>query len=825
MPNLAGFDLICELSLNTIRDIVNESQVKLPNGDAVYLLGGRFELIYPLSLPQGGTALLRAYCDATLDAIPRTASCRLTLRITKGSMDLGLLTLAHLSGTVSFDVPIGFVKRPLQDSNLLVVVPSLLTQSATDSVDFDKSTERSLDETFGDDTSDKFKETLKKEFLNWLQSQQTTDFSGIRFSVVEGVDSSSLMQLSALPELLWIDNETLGIFGYYKASATGGNPAQKTDNDIVEYAPDDYKYSSGIYGAVPARRISVLLSPAGFKLIFGCPTIRNDFIRPLVKKNHEDTYKAQVRDQMGAKFFDQESQKHLKQYQAEEAQKSPNDLEGATNRARDRVQEDANRDIENEATSRLEAWLDGLEGQKEINDSTPPSCGNGSIVADRDGDTVAILRRLDLELDDGFIRIEALAGGDLPKCGSFSVTQKGQLRLYATEHDIKPVLHLDHADPDIDRSALCAAAAAFLGTLFVGLTMGVGLTFLTFSIAEGIAKSAIAEAVDDHPPKKPEPFNFDGSPLKTRFTDVQIKPNGVSIFMSPSESFHFNNFRPRLELTSTQVSRIAVGDVSKGSFHVEPWKSSVVPNLSCPAQTFEYSHQRYNTSFHVSINPIDLPLPITVQHWRLRLGNRMFIMENLREADITWSGTECEISSPITVLHGETWQLIPPFGGKFVAHDVQVKVDGSIDHECTLSFSAIDGYFYVLVSVDAIDADRNRWEGTTFIGVDGDEVIFGDEYWAWKKDCDEKKDRDWDMRMALLPPLKVNTRIPPGVPVEEPKKMLAIVVREAIRSGDPNAHDLLTAAVKQYGKEMLPLLESVVPLSSLSNVNALNMRR
>ena len=56
------------------------------------------------------------------------------------------------------------------------------------------------------------------------------------------------MQLSALPVVRWIDQDTLGVFGFYAKDALGGDPARKTASDLprdqsayLDLAPGDPK--------------------------------------------------------------------------------------------------------------------------------------------------------------------------------------------------------------------------------------------------------------------------------------------------------------------------------------------------------------------------------------------------------------------------------------------------------------------------------------------------------------------------------------------------------------------------------------------------------
>jgi len=94
-------------------------------------------------------------------------------------------------------------------------------------------------------------------------------------------------------------DQTLGVFGYYRASATGGDVAAKSDSDLVQPHEEFFYDQPGLFAVMPGRRVALLFSPAAFQLVFACPAIRNQVVRPLVFKREHGNWAAWVRSRRG----------------------------------------------------------------------------------------------------------------------------------------------------------------------------------------------------------------------------------------------------------------------------------------------------------------------------------------------------------------------------------------------------------------------------------------------------------------------------------------------------------------------------------------------
>ncbi len=112
MIELAGFDVVAELSIDTLSDFVNAEPVTLPDGSQVYLLDGKFTLSLPLSLPDVSDFTLSAFCEVSLGGVARTSSCGLVFELTDGTLEFAVGTIRHVTATMIISAPIIFVADP-----------------------------------------------------------------------------------------------------------------------------------------------------------------------------------------------------------------------------------------------------------------------------------------------------------------------------------------------------------------------------------------------------------------------------------------------------------------------------------------------------------------------------------------------------------------------------------------------------------------------------------------------------------------------------------------------------------------------------------------
>ncbi len=811
--NLAGFDIVAELSIDTVSDFANSQPVPLPDGTSVYIFGGKFSLNVPLSVPILGNGMAGVFCQASLGSVPGTSACALILEFSDGGLTFGPLSVRHVAATATIAVSAGIVPDPTKNAPPNGVVPTIQTAFAVAKVNFDAATASAIDGTFGAGKSALVAAALSDALQAWVRSQPIPLGSRLPFTVAPGQDSTSPTQLSAIPEICWVDPFTLGIFGYYRAAATGGNLGQKTDSDIVQTGPEFVYVTDELFSVIPARRVAVLMSASGFHQTVACPMIKTQVIRGLVYQEKEDEYIAQVRAELGTQFYSQEAGKSLIAYFSDEETKHPTDLPGDFQRAKDRVQADADNDIRNEAANRLNAWLDSPDGQLAISNSVPPSCGNGSVEANRQhmpdpfSDVVSTLRELDIDLQDGYVSFLAKADGNLPVCGGFSVTQTAQVKLTvdSTQNRVFPSIHNDPTQVDISVNPFCKVAASILVDLFTGVTWGTATVFIGAAIAELIGQNIVANIIEERIQGAKSGLGAVPVPLpaNSRLLDVQIEPIGIrTVALLGRDIDHYNNFLPGLKVVATQLSRTQWAQASSGTMTVP------ADPAGCAAATFNYCEQKYDTAFRVALSAVDLPLPVEVISWQLQIGNFLYTSLGPTINDIKlpgpyWTGSLVNIAAPTTTLEGDIWHPAPPLDGQFERKNVLVQASGSSASGWRLTFSGADGCFYVQVTVTAEDGDGRTWTGSTFLTINGEAIFLGQDYQNYKAACDAKKSALLLAELGNLRQHVIVGHVAPGAPVEGQLAVVSGSIRQAIQARDRNAYTALYSAVRSLGPSVL----------------------
>jgi hypothetical protein len=829
MMNLAGFDVVAELSVDTLSDFINSKPVALPDGSEVYLLGGKFTLSLPLSLPDIGDFTVSGFCEVSLGGVARTSNCALMFDLTDGAFEFASGIIRHVTATMIVSAPIIFVTDPDPTAPPNQEVPAVKNIAATATVSIDAATLSMIDGLLGSGKGAQVESAMQSGIQLWMRIQPTPTVSAYSFTVEPGQDSHDPLTLSADPQVFWIDDFTLGIFGYYRAAATGGDVNQKTDIDITQTAPEFVFTNDAELSLVPARRIAVLMSPQGFQLTIACPTITNNVIRDLVDQNYTPTYIAKVQASMGAAIQAQMNA-NFGQHLADEIKKgslSPIGLIEAVDRAKADVQSDVNNAIASEAANELNTWLNSPDGQAVIRASVPPSCGNGSVEASRQHmpdpfpDTVATLRELDLTLQQGYVNFFAKVDGNLPICGDFTVTQSGQLRVLVDDTTYKVMPEFSQGPPNVDISTniLCKAAAATLLGIFTSATWGTAIVFIGAAVGESIGEGLIAATIQKRIQSAEAGVGAVTPPLPPgcHIIDIDIETDGIKALALYGRDYsHYNNFVPGLQVVATQLGRQQT-QTSQGQMTLDATPAG------CPAGTFAYTKTTYDSSFQVSLTSMDLALPIQVTGWEMQIGNFEYTsfgpVIQVKLPGPYWTGSVSEITVPSVSLEGSIWHVEPPLAGTLETETITVGVTGSADGKWVLSFRGTDGCFYVQVSATAKDGDGNVWSASTFLTVTGEQVSFGQDYLNYKAACDALTTQAMIAALGRLKPHVIRGRVLPGAPVESagqrrqsqgsPAANVAVqqaaaqLVMQQIQSRQPGALTTLRQAVNELGEGVL----------------------
>jgi hypothetical protein len=256
----------------------------------------------------------------------------------------------------------------------------------------DQQTQTEADHYLGAGGAARLADTLANALAHLLSTMPKIWLFGVGFTVVPGVDSFIASQLSAIPIVAWINERTLAAFGYYRASAVGGNIKVKNESDldlsVSEFRPYD------------CRQFALLLSAEAFTRLM-CPILRDSVIKELMVQRqkdqfHEDItnrYQKEIRDQKIAEHYDEYFWWYLMQANpgldpteiASRAAQAEREVPGgdmgwnmAHEYAWGRCQQETDAEIDHRTQIALDNWL-MFDAQQAIDAAQPPPCGKGSV--------------------------------------------------------------------------------------------------------------------------------------------------------------------------------------------------------------------------------------------------------------------------------------------------------------------------------------------------------------------------------------------------------------------------------------------------------------
>jgi len=320
-------------------------------------------------------------------------------------------------------VPMGFAFPTA--SSVGLQVPIFQFGVIAPDIVLDGTSRSAADSALGPGGADRLTAGLGSAMSSLIATVGTKSLPVMAFTVVTGTESNQPLQLSSLPTVAWIDATTLGVFGYYRAAAGGGDISAKQAGDLGQTNEEFFYGQPGLFSTIPGRRVALLLSAQAFRLVIGCPAVRDQVVRGLVFKREHRKWVDWVRSQYGASIA-QQMNTRLVQYYMDELQQSPKDsMQQHFDKAKARIQHDIDGAINAAASARENAWLDasvsaGPEpsgGQQAISDAVPPPCGNGAVEIERmsvdhaQSDLVPMLRRLEVKLAQGMVAAHFDANG------------------------------------------------------------------------------------------------------------------------------------------------------------------------------------------------------------------------------------------------------------------------------------------------------------------------------------------------------------------------------------------------------------------------------
>lgn len=671
MPNLVGYDLIIEVARAAIeRELLNTPFASDPNTPANDTLMPPFILTRNVPLPgMSGTLWLKV---SELHLRPQPGSALITMQMIfeECSLQAPGVDLHQLSGQCSVTAPLYFTPPAgIPSASRL----ALDFNQATSSLALDPASISQMDQAVGPQLGGAIRSALDTALTAMFRKQGMVDLN-FTFLIDPTRDSASLMTLTAVPNVMWIDGECLGIFGYHRQAASTGLLGMKTSADLPPVP----------YPGYPSDSIAILLSPSSFHQLVACPSIRTVAV-----------------DHVAARYREQWIN-DVRAFNHNDGLATPAEIALAE--------------------SYLNAYVRGSQrGIQETDACTPAPCGRGLIdqhvdLPDPFPGTTAYITRLSMELGHDQIDIKASAGTQIfctrisvqvpmsikPTIGLDNSIQAGPLSRGAVDTDIDDDIGCDEAT----RILLFFVRNPFIDSISILLKFG-----LVKSLAENLISDAIMKA------NLPAPNTNAGGvaklPAGVKLKEILIDPTALTIqghWEGMVNDPHQINAAVRFFWQTSHTRSTAFSEQS-GTFEA-----------SCGGapRTFNYSSQAWDTSVAFTIDIGDVPRPIRYDDWYL------------------WhNGVAHKLAAGTLTFPGEVVVPVPPDLEKLEHRDaIVVNVTGSNDQGFTLNFRAEDDNVVFSIFTRVVDGSGRAWQlGGNNLSSQGLTFLFDQEYTDFREEC------------------------------------------------------------------------------------------
>ncbi|MEP6482081.1 MAG: hypothetical protein ABJA94_08760, partial [Rhodoglobus sp.] len=630
MADLAGFDLLIELSTRTLSDTVNKRRLaKDPEGNDIHLFGGPFVLDAQTTIAGNG-AQFRLIAEAYLRPVLQSPTTRVEIDLRDCSFQIGNQAATGLEGTVLVTVPAPEFEQALATPS----TPSPTVDDWNPTLPFDRcAISVVLTDTSRGDVEGLVGQGnagIAEQAIENVLRQALATLDGridLTFRVKPGQDSDSPGQLSAFPEFRWIDRTTFAIFGYYHAGASGGSAAAKVNSDIAsqpsDWVQDDRPTATG---RIPAERFGIFLSARGFDLVIGRPAVRST-IRKLVREKAAEEQRPRAEQQRP--HIESTVRGKRNQYIDEERTRNNNggpatqaELEAADQRIAREIKDE----VESLRWRLADDYLTHHDGLQRLESETPYSAGSGRYVQavpmpDPLPATTAFLHYLTLLLDSGHLTLIAKARAALPEilgisCGDLDAQVSARVSLSYFGRTITPSLVMDLPDVHYDANPVCSAVAAGAAFSITGPVGGTLLTLMMDPLIEAFATIEISRTVGKQLAGIAAAMPLPMPDEVKAIVNVPIDPQSFGVVALLPWRFDRNSFEPgiRLDLTRETHKPSATPEAhGTYTFAATKW--------GCPEQTFNYVERFWDTVWVVSVVDRAIPLPVKILGWYAQFGS------------------------------------------------------------------------------------------------------------------------------------------------------------------------------------------------------------
>jgi hypothetical protein len=671
MPNLAGYDLIIEVARAAIeREMLNTPFASGPNTPANDTLVPPFILTRNVPLPGMSGTLWLKVSELHLRAQPGSALVTMQMIFEECSLEAPGVDLHQLGGQCSVTAPLYFTPPAGTPSASRLVIDF---NQATSSLALDPASISQMDQAVGPMLGGAIRSGLDTSLSALFKKQGLVNLN-FSFLIDNTRDSASLMTLTAVPDLMWIDGECLGIFGYHRHAASTGLLNTKTTADLPPVP----------YPGYPSDQFAILLSPFSFHQLVACPSIRTVAV-----------------DHVAGRYREQWINE-VRAYNHNDGPATPAEVALVE--------------------SYLNAYVRGSQrGIQETDACTPAPCGQGMIdqhvdLPDPFPGTTAYVTWLSMELGNGQIDIKASARTQI-FCTRISVQ---------APMAVKPVIGLDNSikagpltrgpvNTDIDDDIGCDVATRLLLFFVRNPYIDSISILLKFGLIKALGENLISDAVmkADLPAPNTNAGSVAKLPAGVKLKEIFIDPTALTIqgqWEGMVNDPHRINPAVRFFWQTSHIPSTAFNERS----------STFEASCGGEPRTFHYRSKAWDTSVAFTIDIGDVPRPIRYDDWYL------------------WhNGVAHKLAAGTLTFPGEVVVPIPPDLEKLEHRDaIVVNVTGSNDQGFTLNFRAEDDNVVFSIFTRVVDGSGRPWPlGGNNLSSQGLTFLFDQEYTDFREEC------------------------------------------------------------------------------------------
>ncbi len=784
MVDMAGFDVVIQLALETVADAASVPFASAP-GETAHLFGGPFRMAHELvDWPQ--PVAVSGRIEATLTPQPADADlARVSVTLSEGLLAgvPALDPLGLLDGTAQVLVPLRFGYLPgLNDVGRWPidkaereaegeVFPSefavgLLVDAAGSSIDFAfAATRPAVVAQVGESVTSALESALATTVQVMLATNvgAAAPIALATLRVRTTVDSTEFDTVASWPTLRWISTGTLACFANYRAGGTAPDPSRKDGRSDIDARQRAFVYptsSSAGMSAIPAVPVSLSISIGALRRMAFCPAVREHLAGAAAAAQHRPTKEREIVDGVHP-LTPAERDAFWEAYRAAAKTSGPEASYAAGAAAAARL-----------ATA---AYLQTAPGIRLVAAATPSPCGGGkarfAIDVPMWPDGSVRVDHATLRGEQGRLVVVLRVKARIPPGTGVDVSIDVPVRLMVGSGSRDVVAEV--GEPLVVTKT---RGAGLVGAILGALTLpfgGVGWGFLVGAlsaalidgIADVVAPKIIGAEVGAAVTGRQGTEAASHPSGVARLDDIAVDAEAVTVFGLVGRSIgRWNDLREHVELRLERVARD--GDpghpLERGAFRKERSCQDDAP------REFGYTVRPWREVWRARVVSRNVAPPLQVESARVRvgdLGSRSISERGLLEP--RWNDAH-PLIEPVTALPGPIAVLQLP-GSTRTAEEVVLGVSQTDDLEWELRTRAEDGCIGIRLDLTLVDARERRHEVMGSFFPVGLEV-------EWDPGMDEEMDACTarvNRELEAARPFEERISLPPWAEVWDPGERAA----------------------------------------------------